>query len=314
MKTGAQVRDDGSSEGCAASRSAPMSEAPGLPENVGTLTSSGRGWNGVNVNVVEYSCTGRVLVRLDRNEELTRLGAQLEEVGRDHAEPRSAPHIPNPHGYKPRPMWLVPAEMELWGHAAESSYLKCATISFDGPTLQERLGMSGSAGLIDVPRLRFSDDRLWTLIRLLAEAIHCPDPTAQLYGDSLTAAIASLLFERPRETKGSQAGLSPIQLKDAMNYLEAKLPARVELAALAELAGLSQSHYSRAFKASTGVAPYQWQLLARVKRAKELLLNTNGGLEHIAEATGFSDAVHFGRTFRKVTGTTPAAWRTGMLT
>jgi len=308
------VRDDGSSEGCAASRTAPMSAAHGLPENVAALTTSVRGWNGVNVNLVEYSCTGRVLVRLDRNEELTRLGAQLEEVGRDHAEPRSAPHIPNPHAYRPRPMWFVPAEMELWGHAAEPSYLKCATISFDGPTLQERLGMSGSPGLIDVPRLRFSDDRLWTLIRLLAEAIHCPDPTAQLYGDSLTAAIASLLFERPREAKGSQAGLSPIQLKDAMNYLEAKLPARVELAALAELAGLSQSHYSRAFKASTGIAPYQWQLLARVKRAKELLLNTNGGLEHIAEATGFSDAVHFGRTFRKVTGTTPAAWRTNMLT
>lgn len=285
-----------------------------LPENVATLTTSSRGWNGVNVDLVEYSCTGRVLVRLERNQMSTRLGAQLEEVGRDHAEPRSAPHIPNPHAYKPRPMWFVPAQMELWGHAAEPSYLKCATISFNGNLLQERLGMSESLGLIDVPRLRFSDDRLWTLIRLLADAIHCADPTAQLYGDALTAAIASLLFERPKEEKGSKCGLSAIQMKDAMSYLEAKLPARVELAALAELAGLSQSHYCRAFKASTGLAPYQWQLQARVKRAKDLLLNTNGGLEDIAEATGFADAVHFGRTFRKMVGVTPAAWRTDMLT
>ena len=49
-------------------------------------------------------------------------------------------------------------------------------------------------------------------------------------------------------------------------------PARVELAALAQLAGLSQSHYCRAFKASTGMAPYQWQLQARVERAKQLLI------------------------------------------
>ena len=291
-----------------------MSKTIQLPENIATLTTSSRGWNGVNVDLVEYTCTGRVLVRLERNEMSTRLGAQLEEVGRDHAEPRSAPHIPNPHAYKPRPMWLVPAQMELWGHAAEPSYLKCATISFDGSLLQERLGMSGSLGQIDVPRLRFSDDRLWTLIRLLAEAIHCADPTAQLYGDSLTAAIASLLFERPKEAKGGKRGLSAIQLKDAMNFLEAKLPARVELAALAELAGLSQSHYCRAFKASTGVAPYQWQLQARVERAKDLLLNTNDCLEDVAEATGFADAVHFGRTFRKMIGVTPAAWRMDVLT
>jgi transcriptional regulator GlxA family with amidase domain len=70
-----------------------------------------------------------------------------------------------------------------------------------------------------------------------------------------------------------------------MSYLEAKIPARVELATLAELAGLSQSHYSRAFKASTGLAPYQWQLQTRIERAKDLLLNTKGCLEDVAQAT-----------------------------
>lgn len=291
-----------------------MSDANELPENVAVLDVSSRCWNGVNIDLVEYTCTGRVLVQLQRHEQSIRLGAQLEEVARDHAEPRSGPNTPNPHPYKPRPLWYVPAQMELWGHAGDPSYLKCATVSFDAGMLRERLGMSESLGLIDVPRLRFSDDRLWTLIRLLGDAIGDTDPTSQLYGDSLTVAIAAKLFERPREVKGGARGLSPIQLKDAMNYLEAKLPERVELAALAELAGLSQSHYRRAFKASTGLAPYQWQLNARVERAKELLLTTNRCMERVAEATGFADAVHFGRTFRKLTGATPAVWRTDRLT
>lgn len=278
------------------------------------MTLSSRCWNGVNVSLVEYTCTGRVLFQLDRNEESTRVGAQLEDVGRDRAEPRSAPNTPNPHAYKPRPIYCVPAEMELWGHSGDARYLKCGGLSFDVNMLQERLGISESLGPIDVPRLRFSDDRLWTLIKLLTEAINHSDPTAQLYGDSLTAAIAARLFQRPREAKGGECGLSAIQLKDAISYLEAKMPARVELATLAELAGLSQSHYSRAFKASTGLAPYQWQLKARVERAKELMLNTNRSLADVAEATGFSDAVHFGRTFRKMTGATPAAWRMDRLT
>ena len=92
------------------------------------------------------------------------------------------------------------------------------------------------------------------------------------------------------------------------------MPARVELATLAELAGLSQSHYHRAFKVSTGLAPYQWQLQARIQQAKGLLMDTNRSLEDVAQATGFADAVHFGRAFRKMTGATPAAWRTDRLT
>lgn len=291
-----------------------MSNVAELPENVTRLTTSSRRWNGVNVTLIEYTCTGRILVPLVRFQESTRLGTKLEEVGRGYAEPRSAPDTPNPHTYKPRPMYFAPAEMALWGHADDVRYLKCATISFDGNLLQERLGTSEQPGRIDVPRLRFSDDRLWTLIRMLTDAIGNADPGAQLYGDSLTAAMAALLFERPSEAKGGRYGLSAQQLKDAMSYLEAKMPAKVELAALAELAGLSQSHYNRAFKASTGLAPYQWQLQARVERAKHLLLNTNGGLEEVAAATGFADAVHFGRTFRKITGATPAAWRVDRLT
>lgn len=286
-----------------------MSNVRELPDNVAMLTTSSRCWNGVDVDLIEYTCTGRILVQLERHEGSTRLGTKLEEVGQGYAEPRSAPEVPNPHAYTPRPMYMAPAEMALWGYAADVRYLKCAAISFDARPLQERLGMSGSLETLDIPRLRFSDDRIWTLIGLLTKAIDDPDPASQLYGDSLIAAIAARLFERPSQAKGGKRGLSAIQLGDAMNYLEANMPARVELAVLAALAGLSQSHYCRAFKASTGLAPYQWQLQARVERAKGLLLNTNRCLEEIAEATGFADAVHFGRTFRRVTGATPAAWR-----
>lgn len=50
------------------------------------------------------------------------------------------------------------------------------------------------------------------------------------------------------------------------------------------------------------MAPYRWQLDARVRRAQALLIDTRASLDQVAEATGFADAVHFGRTFRKFTG------------
>src|SRR5687768_13987578 len=130
-----------------------MSNAFELPENVAKRTASSRCWNGVNVDLHELTCTGRFLFRIGR-EESSRLSAQLEQVGRDHAEPRSAPNTPNPHAYKPRSMYFAPAEMPLWGYSADTRYVKCATISFDVKMLQERLGISESVGLMDVPRLR----------------------------------------------------------------------------------------------------------------------------------------------------------------
>lgn len=285
-----------------------------LPENVATRAELSRTWNGVEVNRHESICTGRVSFKLVRNESLTRLGALLEEVGRDHLEARAAQATPNPHGYRPRGLYFAPARMELWGHSEDCRFLNCAVVSFDAQALCERLHLPNAQELIEVPRLRFFDERLWTLVKLLTDAIHDPDPTAQLYGDSLTAAIGAKLFDPPKEVKGSERGLSASQLKDAISYLEARMPSRVELDTLADLAGLSQSHYSRAFKASTGLAPYQWQLKARIEHAKDLLLNTNDSLSDIANSTGFADAVHFGRTFRKIIGASPAAWRLDRLT
>lgn len=291
-----------------------MADGFELPENVAGLDTTSRSWNGVTVELHQYTCTGRVLFPIQRHAGSSRLGAQLEAVGRHPAEARSAPHVPNPVAYKPRQLYFAPARMDVWAHSADARYLRCGGISFDVERLQERLGIARPAVHLHEPRLRLFDDRLWTLIKLLTEAIDNADPSAQLYGDSLTAAIGARLFEAPHVGKGSDCGLSALQLKDALHYLEAKMPARVDLATLSGLAGLSQSHYSRAFKASTGLAPYQWQLHARVERAKDLLLNTNSPLGDIADATGFADTVHFGRTFRKVTGASPAAWRVDRLT
>lgn len=290
-----------------------MSDATELPENMVTLKSTERHWNGVHVALNEFTCSGRVLFHMAQHEEATRFGVLLDEVG-DHCETRLSANAPCQRDYRPRHMYFAPAEMALWGYSADTRYVKCAAISFDMEALNERLELSHALGLASVPRIRFVDDPLWTLTRLLTEAIDDPDPSSQLYGDSLVAAMASRLFERPKETKTGAPGLSPTQLKEAMSFLDAQLPDRVELAALAELAGLSQSHYNRAFKASTGMSPYQWQLHARIERAKDLLMNSCRSLDSVAAATGFADAVHFGRVFRKLTGATPAAWRMDRLT
>jgi AraC family transcriptional regulator len=137
-----------------------------------------------------------------------------------------------------------------------------------------------------------------------------PDSSTQLYGDGLVTAIAArLLALRPAARAGDGKGLAPWRLRRVIDFMEASLPDRVELAQLAQLVGLSTSHFSREFKVSTGMAPYQWQLHARIRVAQTQLINTDASLDQIAEANGFADAVHFGRRFRQLTGVAPATWR-----
>lgn len=208
-------------------------------------------------------------------------------------------------------MLYAPAGMEVWGHSENAHFVKDATLEFDFEALRERLSSRLDYSLVENPRLRFVDDRIWGIVRLLAEVVDDPDPSVQLYGDGLAAVMAARLFLKPAETETAQpvARLASWQLRRVLDYLETSLPDHVTLSELAALVGLSQWHFSRAFKASTGVAPYRWQLEARIRRSQSLLLGTQASLDSIAEATGFADAVHFGKTFRKITGTAPATWR-----
>lgn len=287
--------------------SAPDTPLPPLPGNISSVALSRRVWNGVTVDVAEFHCSGEVIHRLHHEEE-TRLSVVLEEMG-GQCEPRFRENQPCPISHMPRHMHFAPAGMEMWGHSGTARFIKDATLAWDLPVLRERLGIELSADATATPRVRFADDRIWALTKLLSDAVNDPDPSAQLYGDGLTAAIVARLFNSSTELNADRKGLAPWQLRRVIEYLDTQLPRRVELADLAAQAGLSQSHFSRAFKTSTGMAPYQWQLDARIRRAQALLIDTRASLDKVAEATGFADAVHFGRTFRRITGTTPAAWR-----
>jgi AraC-like DNA-binding protein len=265
-----------------------------------------RCWNGLSVDVSKFRCAGRVIHQLS-NDSTPKLSVVLEHIG--DVEPRLREDQPCPVGYVPKHMVYIPPGMEVWGYGADVRYVKDAMLTLDIADMSERMAADFDATIVSTPRLRFAEDNIWTLVKLLAEAVDDPDPSMQLYGDGLATAIAARLFSRPVEEANAAKGLAPWQLRRVLEYLDAHVPDHVALADLAVLSGLSQWHFSRAFKASTGVAPYRWQLEARTRRAQKLLLDTHASLEKVAEATGFADAVHFGRTFRKIVGMTPAAWR-----
>jgi AraC family transcriptional regulator len=145
------------------------------------------------------------------------------------------------------------------------------------------------------------------------QGLRRPDEANQLFIDyamlALTAHVAQAYGGLRRDTKSARSGLAPWQTKRACDRLESDLGGKLSLQQVAADLGLSVSHFSRAFRVSTGLPPHQWLLQQRVKTAKQLMTIRDLPLSEIAISAGFANQSHFTRVFSTAVGVSPAAWR-----
>lgn len=207
-----------------------------------------------------------------------------------------------------RRLSYIPAGMELRAELQGISAIRHLDLHFDISALGQRVGGELDPHLLEQPRLMFDDPRLIAVADLLAAECADPEPLHDLYGDSLALGLFIALMRVSPSSRRLRGALAPWQLRRVTEFIEAHCLRGIRLEELAGLAGLSQSHFSQAFKASTGMPPHQWQMQARIEHAKSLLSARKASLSEVAAMTGFADQAHFTRAFRKMSGTTPGRW------
>ena len=77
----------------------------------------------------------------------------------------------------------------------------------------------------------------------------------------------------------------------------------------AEVMGVSEGHFIRSFKKSTGKTPLEYRACEQIEYAKTLLIETKLKNKDVASLAGFPDALYFSRVFRKHTGLSPSKFR-----
>jgi AraC family transcriptional regulator len=92
-------------------------------------------------------------------------------------------------------------------------------------------------------------------------------------------------------------------------FVDSHLDEQLSISVLATVAGLSERHFSRAFRQEVGETPHRWLMRRRIERAKHMLANTEKSLQCIAEECGFLAISHFGRVFKDFTDETPKRWQ-----
>jgi len=276
------------------------------PQTAKSLT---RSWTGITAEVVELQGAGRHLA--DLRSEKPRLTAILEDVG-GFSEMRSAPDRParSARGL-PNHLSFVSPGTPVWEYAEKVCFIRRIVIDFDVPVLAANFADAREFQFRFPPRLMFANTRVWTLADLLADECANAGASDQTYGESLALAIFYNLFRlgEADQQERRPMQLTPKQLRRVIEHIEQCSSDNVQLKDLAEMTGLSQSYFSRAFKASTGLPPHRWHLTTRIRRAQQVLLETDDPLVEVALASGFSDQSHFTRVFSKIAGESPGAWR-----
>ncbi len=110
-------------------------------------------------------------------------------------------------------------------------------------------------------------------------------------------------------TVSARGGLASWQARLIRRQIEDNLGSRICISDLANLVGLSPSHFFRAFRETFGAAPMAYVIRMRITRAQQLMLRSASPLSQVALECGLCDQAHFTRMFRRVVGMTPRQWR-----
>ncbi|WP_162854698.1 helix-turn-helix transcriptional regulator [Sphingobium estronivorans] len=195
----------------------------------------------------------------------------------------------------------------------------------------------GDGGVLDILRCRFDpvlfaevtgisdwDSRLLgqcaalssAPIMSLAEKLRHEMVTRDFGSDMAVEALVRLLlveigrmFRSPLLRSRGQASLAPWQIarvEDVLRNSDGAWPTTEELA---ELCGISRSHLSRSFAATTGRSLADHAAAIRLERAQDMIRLDKLPMGQIAETLGFATASAFSAAFRRATGYTPSQFR-----
>lgn len=99
------------------------------------------------------------------------------------------------------------------------------------------------------------------------------------------------------------------RLLRAKDLADARYLEPLDVSAMADAAGLSRAHFSRAFRQAFGVTPHAYLLTRRLERAAALLRGTDSSVADICFAVGLQSVGSFTTSFGRAYGLTPTAYR-----
>ncbi|WP_386818141.1 AraC family transcriptional regulator [Luteolibacter algae] len=99
------------------------------------------------------------------------------------------------------------------------------------------------------------------------------------------------------------------RMMETLQFMGRHLNMPLTLKDLATHANQSVPYYSKLFKAHHNQSPMTYFIQLKIRKACELLDQTEMNIQEVAHKIGYEDAYYFSRLFKKVQGTSPTSYR-----
>jgi transcriptional regulator GlxA family with amidase domain len=169
---------------------------------------------------------------------------------------------------------------------------------------------------LEPDRIYVRDGEIWTSAGITAGIDLALAMVTEDYGEDIASKTARQLVLYHRRSGGQSQFSSLLELKapngrfgPLLTWAREHLDARLTVEDLADRAGMSARHFTRAFIAETGSTPSKAIERLRIEVARSRVQGSGESIERVAEATGFRDPERMRRAFIRAFGQPPQSLR-----
>ncbi len=169
---------------------------------------------------------------------------------------------------------------------------------------------------LEPDRIFVRDGNIWSSAGITAGIDLALAMAAEDFGDEIAQKTARQLVLYHRRSGGQSQFSSLLELKapsgrfgPLLSWAREHLDAPLTVEDLAEQAGMSSRHFTRAFIAETGSTPSKAVERLRIEVARQRVQSSSEAIERVAQLTGFRDPERMRRAFIRAFGQPPQSLR-----
>jgi len=169
---------------------------------------------------------------------------------------------------------------------------------------------------LEPDRIFVRDGNIWSSAGITAGIDLALAMVAEDFGDAIAQNTARQLVLYQRRSGGQSQFSSLLELKaptgrfaSLLSWAREHLEAPLTVEDLADQAGMSSRHFTRAFIAETGTTPSKAVERLRIEVARQRVQSSSEAIERVAQATGFRDPERMRRAFIRAFGQPPQSLR-----